>query len=75
MGSMGRPLRYLQSSAWLRKNATLAVSANGKTPTRRATCNRLDLNDEGREEPFIQNARQQWLAGGLHPLNDDPKQY
>jgi HNH endonuclease len=45
-----------------------------KTPTGRATCNRLDLNDERREEPFIQNARQQWVLAKLHPPDDDPQQ-
>ena len=33
----------------------------------RATCNRLDLNDEKRSEGFIQEARKQWVASGLHP--------
>jgi HNH endonuclease len=46
----------------------------GKTSTGRATCNRLDLNDERRQGSFIQNARQQWIAGGLHPPDDDPRQ-
>jgi HNH endonuclease len=50
-----------------------ALQIVGKTSTGRATCNRLDLNDERREEPFIQNARQQWAAGGLHPSKDDPR--
>lgn len=50
-----------------------ALQIIGKTPTGRATCNRLDLNDERREEPFIQNARQQWIAGGFHPPNHDPR--
>lgn len=50
-----------------------ALQIIGKTSTGRATCNRLDLNDERREEPFIQNARQQWVAGGLHPPQDDPR--
>lgn len=50
-----------------------ALRIIGKTSTGRATCNRLDLNDERREEPFIQNARQQWVAGGLHPPNHDPQ--
>jgi len=50
-----------------------ALRIIGKTPTGRATCNRLDLNDERREEPFIQNARRQWLAAGLHPPKDDPR--
>jgi len=50
-----------------------ALQIIGKTSTGRATCDRLDLNDERREEPFIQNARQQWRAGGLHPPKDDPR--
>ena len=50
-----------------------ALQIIGRTPTGRATCNRLDLNDERREEPFIQNARRQWIVGGLHPPNDDPR--
>ena len=50
-----------------------ALQIIGRTSTGRATCNRLDLNDERREEPFIQNARQQWVAGGLHPPKDDPQ--
>ncbi|MFP4299080.1 MAG: HNH endonuclease [Spirulinaceae cyanobacterium] len=51
-----------------------ALKIIGKTPSGRATCNRLDLNDERREEPFIQNARQQWIAAQLHPPTDDPRQ-
>jgi hypothetical protein len=46
----------------------------GRTSTGRATCSRLDLNDERRQDRFIQNARQQWIAGRLHPPNDDPRQ-
>jgi hypothetical protein len=45
----------------------------GTTAIGRATCNRLDLNDEKQKEPFIQSARQQWVASGLHPPDDDPK--
>jgi hypothetical protein len=51
--------------------STDALRIIGKTSIGRATCNRLDLNDERRKEPFIQNARQQWVAGGLHPPKDD----
>jgi hypothetical protein len=46
----------------------------GTTAIGRATCNRLDLNDEKRTEPFIQSARKQWVASGLHPPKDDPCQ-
>lgn len=49
-----------------------ALQLIGQTSTGRATCNRLDLNDERREEPFIQNARRQWVAAGFHPANEDP---
>jgi hypothetical protein len=46
----------------------------GKTSIGRATCNRLDLNDARREEPFIQNARRQWVLARMHPPDDDPQQ-
>ena len=46
----------------------------GKTPTGRATCNRLDLNDKRRPEQFIQKCRQQWVKSGLHPPDTDPQQ-
>jgi 5-methylcytosine-specific restriction endonuclease McrA len=39
----------------------------GTTPTGRATCNRLDFNDERRDEPSIQIARRFWVAAGWHP--------
>lgn len=51
-----------------------ALRIIGITPWGRATCNRLDLNDERRDVPFIQNARQQWVAAKLHPPADDPYQ-
>ncbi len=46
----------------------------GVTPTGRTTCDRLDLNDDRREEPFIKNARRQWSLARLHPPADDPQQ-
>jgi hypothetical protein len=48
-----------------------ALQIVGKTSIGRATCHRLDLNDERREEPFIQKARQLWVLGRLHPPKDD----
>jgi HNH endonuclease len=51
-----------------------ALTIIGQTDTGRATCNRLDLNDDRRSEPFIQNARRQWVLAKLHPANDDPLQ-
>jgi HNH endonuclease len=51
-----------------------ALRVIGTTPIGRATCTRLDLNDDRRDAPFIQNARQQWILAGLHPPSDDPQQ-
>jgi hypothetical protein len=45
----------------------LGISAIG-----RATCERLDINDERRADKFIQRSRQYWVQGGWHPPNDDP---
>lgn len=44
------------------------------TPIGRATCNRLDLNDEFHNDEFIQRARRFWVRGGWHPPSDDPRQ-
>ena len=46
----------------------------GTTAIGRATCDRLDLNDDRRNDRFIQNARKQWLLSGLHPSQNDPRQ-
>ncbi|MBN3908553.1 MAG: HNH endonuclease [Nostoc sp. NMS1] len=54
-------------------------SANGRTiigvtPTGRATCNRLDINDERYpEDDSIQSARGFWFQAGLHPPHEDPR--
>lgn len=45
----------------------------GTTPTGRATCNRLDLNDDRNQEQFIIKARHMWIKAGLHPPLDDPR--
>lgn len=45
----------------------LGVSAIG-----RATCERLDINDNRRADKFIQKSRQFWVQGGWHPPKDDP---
>ncbi|RUT00153.1 hypothetical protein DSM106972_076010 [Dulcicalothrix desertica PCC 7102] len=44
-----------------------ATKIIGLTPTGRATCNRLDLNDERRADRFIQKSRRFWAQGGFHP--------
>lgn len=46
----------------------------GTTPTGRATCSRLDLNDEFHDDHFIQKTRQFWVQGGWHPPKADPRQ-
>lgn len=46
----------------------------GITTTGRATCNRLDLNDERRADRFIQQSRRFWVQGGWHPPKEDPRQ-
>jgi pyruvate-formate lyase-activating enzyme len=45
----------------------LGLSALG-----RATCERLDINDDRRADKFIQKSRQFWVRGGWHPPKDDP---
>ncbi|MBE9176237.1 HNH endonuclease [Synechocystis salina LEGE 06155] len=51
------------------------IIIQGTTPTGRATCIRLDLNDTRYpEEDSIQATRQFWLKTGLHPPIDDPCQ-
>ncbi len=46
----------------------------GTTPTGKATCNRLDMNDEWHNEGSIVKARRLWVRGGWHPPADDPQQ-
>ena len=46
----------------------------GVTSIGRATCKRLDLNDQSRPDRFIQKCRKQWVKSGLHPPNDDSQQ-
>ncbi|NMF86688.1 HNH endonuclease [Nodosilinea sp. P-1105] len=44
----------------------------GTSSTGRATCQRLDLNDDFRDEPSIQVARSIWVSAGWHPPEGDP---
>jgi hypothetical protein len=46
----------------------------GTTPIGRATCVRLDVNDEFHNQGFIQESRQLWIQAGWHPPQDDPCQ-
>jgi HNH endonuclease len=46
----------------------------GITSIGRATCHRLDLNDDFHDEGAIVDARWFWVQGGWHPPMDDPKE-
>ncbi len=43
----------------------------GTTSIGRATCDRLDFNDEKRDELSIQIARYIWVVSGWHPPHTD----
>jgi hypothetical protein len=46
----------------------------GITSTGRATCQRLDLNDDFHNQGAILKARQFWVVAGWHPPLNDPRQ-
>jgi hypothetical protein len=43
----------------------------GKSSIGRATCDRLDLNDQKHDEGAIVKARRFWIQGGWHPPSND----
>ena len=47
----------------------------GKTPIGRATCDRLDLNDQGHNEGAIVKSRRLWMQGGWHPPSNDAVEF
>jgi HNH endonuclease len=47
------------------------LTIKGTTPIGRATCTRLDLNDEFHNDGSIVKARRLWIKGGWHPPEDD----
>ncbi|MCY7332850.1 MAG: HNH endonuclease [Pseudanabaena sp. CAN_BIN31] len=48
------------------------LTIRGKTSIGRATCDRLDLNDEKHNDSAIITARRLWIRGGWHPpLSDE----
>ena len=52
------------------------IVIQGITPTGRATCIRLDLNDTRYpEDDSIRATRQFWIRTGLHPPSSDPCQF
>jgi hypothetical protein len=46
----------------------------GSTSIGRATCDRLDLNDDRHNDGSIIKARRLWVKGGWHPPTDDSQQ-
>jgi hypothetical protein len=46
----------------------------GKTSIGRATCKRLDMNDDEHDDGSIVRARRMWLRGGWHPPDADPRE-
>ncbi len=51
-----------------------ALKIIGITAIGRATCDRLDVNDDYHNEGFIVKARRFWKQGGWHPPKIDPRQ-
>ncbi len=45
----------------------------GQTIIGRATCDRLDFNDQHHNNGFIIKARKLWIKGGWHPPIEDPR--
>ena len=45
----------------------------GQTIIGRATCHRLDFNDQYHNDRFIIKARRLWVIGGWHPPSEDPR--
>lgn len=61
---------WLEHFLWSANGRTIV----GVTPTGRATCKRLGINDERYpEDDSIQSARGFWVQAGLHPPNEDPR--
>lgn len=60
--------KWAEHFIWISKG----LKVIGTTPTGRATCYRMDFNDEFHNQGFIQESRQFWIQGGWHPPVDDP---
>lgn len=64
-----RKLRWADHFIWTADGLRLI----GITPVGRATCARLDFNDDQHNKGAIVKARQLWIKGGWHPPLDDPQ--
>jgi HNH endonuclease len=47
------------------------LRVKGQTPIGRATCQRLDMNDDFHDDGFIQRSRSLWVSVGWHPPSND----
>jgi hypothetical protein len=63
-----RTQRWVEHFVWTADG----LSIIGTPQTGRATCNRLDMNDERHNDGAIVKARRWWLQGSWHPPTDDP---
>ncbi len=65
-----RQQQWSEHFSWV-KDGTRII---GLTATGRATCDRLDMNDDRYEQnDSIRTVRQLWVQAGWHPPTDDPR--
>ncbi|MCP2730116.1 HNH endonuclease [Symplocastrum sp. BBK-W-15] len=64
-----RKQQWIDHFIWIRDGLKIL----GTTPIGRATCNRLDINDDFHNDGFIQESRQYWVDVGWHPPREDPR--
>jgi hypothetical protein len=65
-----RKQKWLEHFSWTADGLRIV----GLTPIGRATCDRLDFNDDQHNDGSIIKARRLWIKGGWHPPLDDPRQ-
>ena len=68
--SLFNPRLHLWSEHFIWSRDCLQII--GISETGRATCKRLDMNDDEHDEGAIVKARRWWLKGGWHPPSADP---
>jgi hypothetical protein len=62
-----RSQRWNDHFAWEQDGLVI----RGTSAVGRATCDRMDLNDQAHNEGAIVKARRLWIRGGWHPPSDD----